>query len=119
MSILDIRPTREYWKMKQCDCRRKSYFHFKGAHNCKYNTMKTKKEIIHKQRNKTIEKCICRDARVSVSNQDYKAIVIIKEFPQTTQGQEKMSVWLSKVSDQILTANKDDYAKTVRFRMMK
>lgn len=30
--------------MKQCDCRRKSYFHLKGAHNCKYNTMKIKKK---------------------------------------------------------------------------
>lgn len=50
---------------------------------------------------------------------EYKAILTITEFPQTRRGKEKLCNWLEKTIASIWEAEPNEYAKQVRFRLMK
>lgn len=50
---------------------------------------------------------------------DYKALLTVKEFPQTLRGREKLSNWLRKTADTIDESSPEDYSKIVKFRLMK
>ncbi len=50
---------------------------------------------------------------------DYKALLTITEFPQTKRGKEQLCNWLEKTIASIWVAKPDEYAKQVRFRLMK
>lgn len=50
---------------------------------------------------------------------DYTALLTITEFPQTRRGKEKLCNWLEKTIANIYIADPKEYAKQVRFRLMK
>lgn len=52
-------------------------------------------------------------------NEQYYAILTVKEFPTVKRSKEKMADWLRKCADEIENSDHREYVKSPRFRMVK